>query len=149
MLRLAAITPPPTNRNTSDSAWFFGNAQTEAFAVHVRTLAAFLYPEHFQSKPDDVTAGHFFSSPHEWQLRRPKLSDALAAARKRSDKEVAHVTTARIAGTPPAKHWDVRTLLRELGTVLVLFATYAESERLGPKARDEIGRCADILAELC
>jgi hypothetical protein len=141
MLWLAAIQDPPGSETPAATAEFLRNAQTETFALHLRNLIAFLYPDWFEPKRDDVCAHHFLgtSAPYQdWVTNRPALSTALENAKRRADKELAHLTTARIAGTPEVKQWDVRLLLREIDQVLTVFAQYADPNRLGSEAQTAI-----------
>ena len=103
MLWLAAIQEPPTSDTPAATGDFIRNAQAEAFALHLRNLIVFLYPEWFEPKRDDVCAHHFLDTPapyEDWLKHRPGLSTVLENAKRRADKELAHLTTARIAGTP-------------------------------------------------
>jgi hypothetical protein len=139
MFRLAATTIPP--RPTSETTLFFSNAHAEAFALHLRNLIVFLYPDRFPKKSDDVAADDFSG---DWLSHRPPLPAVLETAKKRADKELAHMTTLRIPGRPPEKHWNIRGLVRPLNDILALFATAADPTRLGPKARGEIAALAAL-----
>jgi hypothetical protein len=153
MLWLAATHPPPDPNTPQDAkTQFISNAQAEAFALHLRNLIVFLYPDRFPLKDDDVSAHHFLDSesPYEhWLQHRPVLSSALERAKSRADKELAHLTTARIAGTPPVKRWDPCALLRELNSVLASFATCADPNRLGDRARAAIAGLAEGVTRYC
>ena len=102
------------------------NALIEAFAVHVRNVIDFLYLE--DPKPTDVVAADFLD-PGVWRQICPDISPSLSAARKRANKEIAHLTTDRIAGSPPEKGWDFRALVTELKPLLQFFATKAPPTR--------------------
>jgi len=122
---------------------FLNNARVEAFALHLRNLIVFLYPERFPLQRDDISAHHFLSSRSafpDWIRHRPGLSPALARAKRRADREIAHLTAARIAGTRQAKNWQITDLVRELAKVLAVFLDRADPERLGARARAEIGQ---------
>src|SRR5206468_8513029 len=55
MLWLAATHPPPDPNTAQDAKTrFVSNAQAEAFALHLRNLIVFLYPDRFPLKDDDV-----------------------------------------------------------------------------------------------
>lgn len=112
--------------------------RVEIFGVHLRNLIVFLYPDAFDARADDVSAHHFLprgASPEPWLKARPPLSPTLAAAKKRADKELAHLTKLRIPGTPKYKHWVFAPLLGELHKVLCVFVEYADPDRLAPEAR--------------
>jgi len=132
--------------------WFFANARTEAFAQHLRNLIEFLFPDRFGRRPDDVSAHHFLASRtaySDWLKVRPRLSRALAKAKQRADKELAHLTAARMAGTPPPKTWLVCALLIALDDVLVVFAAQADHARLGAGARAAIAALSGWVTVNC
>ena len=111
MFYTAAVGVAADGTASATTVWFLKNTRTEAFALHLRNLIVFLYQDQFPLKTDDVSAHHFLASPapyEEWLRIRPKLSDTLARAKTRADKELAHLTTARLSGTPKEKEWDVR-----------------------------------------
>jgi len=120
---------------TSD---FQSNARIEAFANHLRNLIVFLYPDEYALKRYDVAAHHFLSGQDPYTLwlgRRPPLSSSLRAAKARADKELAHLTVQRIAGTPPSKAWPMRALAEELRQLFDVFISAADPNRLGAQAR--------------
>lgn len=86
------------------------NALVESFATHDRNLDVFL---HEAPKGDDMWAGDWFP-PGEWDsIREPQDSGALRAARRRVNKEVAHLTYARVSvGSPVWPHQEVVEHLR-------------------------------------
>lgn len=67
------------------------NALIESFALHARSLTAFLYPEN--PKADDVIADDFLDDYSAWQRRRPPMSSLLNTIHPRVGKEVAHLTS--------------------------------------------------------
>lgn len=77
------------------------NVLVEAFGLHFRNVIDFLYPRG-GVRPDDIVAADFLA-PGNWDAIRPALTIALLEARNRADKEMMHLTTARIFGTPPEK----------------------------------------------
>lgn len=85
-----------------DVASCIANAVTEAFALHVRNLIEFLYPDAWgrPSRATDVLAHYFISSFDAWTKARPPLSPTLERAKIRADKEMAHLTTQRAPGIP-------------------------------------------------
>jgi len=86
------------------------NALVESFATHVRNLDAFL---HATPTGDDMWAGDWFA-PGEWDsVREPLPFEALRAARRRVNKEIAHLTYARVeVGSPVWPHQEVVEHLR-------------------------------------
>lgn len=139
MFTRAAIYQPP--ETPVEIAGFLKNARTEVFGQHLRNLIEFLYPDEFHPRRTSVCAHHFLASrsPYvDWLRARPGLSSTLRAAKGRADRELAHLTTSRIPGSPTFKYWDVEGLTSELNEVLVLFAASAATDRLGPAARSSI-----------
>lgn len=122
LVTLGAPTPADATR--------LSNVLIEAFVVHLRNIIDFLYPNRLQRT--DVVAEDFFA-PNAWQSLRPAISSTMDAARVRANKEIAHLTTDRIAGSPPAKAWDFEGLARELRPLMELVADNALPTRLSPK----------------
>ena len=122
----------------ASSLWlghFMDMAVIEVFVLHFRNLAAFLYPDAFQSAKDDVLAHHFFggSDPFKaWVRVRPRLTATVKRAKGRADKEIAHLTAKRVAGARPGKEWDFVGLGDEIRTVLRAFIGGADPLRLAP-----------------
>ncbi|MEK7107539.1 MAG: hypothetical protein AAB899_05135 [Patescibacteria group bacterium] len=98
----------------------------ESFAIHLRNLITFLYPTK-NPRNTDVYAKDFFSDPRKW---REVISEGLEKARERANKEVGHLTTGRIAGTPSEKEWKVRELTEEIVPVLKSFCVRADKSKL-------------------
>ena len=105
------------------------NAYIESFMVHLRNLIDFLFD--LNPKPTDVAAVDFCGGSG-WQ---PTLSQSLRDARRRVHKELAHLTTDRIPGSSPEKHWDFGGLAQELRSVLHDFAAKALASRLSPQVK--------------
>ena len=114
------------------------NAVVESFVIHLRNLIAFLYSVRVQSK--DVIAADYFIDPNEWYEKRPSISRELRTARERSHKEVIHLTTDRISGTPPEKRWPILALMREIKDLMTLFAKLASPERIHPSLREFLSK---------
>ena len=101
----------------------------EGFAIHLRNVIDFLYTKPY---PTDVVAADFLPVG-EWEQIRPAITNSLEVARIRANKEIAHLTTDRIPGTPPEKQWDCSGLVTEIRPILQLFLSKALPVRLGPK----------------
>ena len=112
------------------------NVLIEAFVVHLRNLIDFLYIDAPQ-KTDVVAAD--FCAAGTWKAARPPLSSVLDKARKRAHKEIAHLTTNRLTGSPPAKEWEFVALATEIQSVLRVFAKTAMPSWLSERARSVIG----------
>ncbi len=110
------------------------NAETsaliESFGVHLRNLIHFFYRE---GRGDDVTAQDFLDAGAAWKPTEPA---ALTNAHRRANKELSHLTRARISGSPPEKAWDTAALLKEIDTVAKEFAARAATTKLHP----DVGR---------
>ena len=128
---MAVVAAPPTGGHVVAAQ----NAMVESFMAHSRNLIEFLYSD--LPRPTDVVAADFFPQG-TWKGLRPSLSTALADARKRADKELAHLTTSRISGNPPDKQWNVSALAAELKPVLRLFVDNANASALSPKVKAAI-----------
>jgi hypothetical protein len=111
---------------SAEDASRLNNVLIEGFAVHIRNVLDFLYLDRPQAT--DVVAADFFS-PGSWVQIRPAISATLEGARVRANKEIAHLTTSRIAGSPPEKGWEFVALSDELRRVLRLFAARAMATR--------------------
>ncbi len=111
------------------------NALIESFVVHLRNLVDFLYIDTPQ-KTDIVAAD--FCAAGMWRGVRPPLSASLEKARTRANKEIAHLTTDRLTGSPPAKAWEFVALAKEIKAILLIFATNALPSRLSERARSVI-----------
>jgi len=131
-LWVAAVCSNPSTRfgaPTAPDAGCLNNVMIEAFAVHLRNVIDFLYLD--SPKQTDVVAADFFA-PNAWDTLRPSITTTLEIARVRANKEVAHLTTDRIAGSPPVKGWDFQRLAAEIRPLLRLVADNALATRLSP-----------------
>lgn len=108
-------------------ATFVKNAVLEAVVLHVRNLLEFLYGDN--PRPTDVIARDFFSAP-SWEDVRPPISACLTHARRRADKEIAHLTTSRLDAAAEEREWDIPKLREELMPILRTFVDRAETKRL-------------------
>jgi hypothetical protein len=106
------------------------SALIESFVVHLRNLIDFFYRE---GHGDDVTAQDFLDPTNIWKPNEPVT---LTKAHKRANKELSHLTQARISGTPPDKAWDVTGLLDEIDKVAKDFAGKASPTKIHPKVRE-------------
>jgi hypothetical protein len=111
-------------------AEFLMMALLESWVLHVRNVIDFLYP--VRPRETDVIAADFHQEG-AWSALCPTISSSLQEAKRRADKELAHMTTGRIAGTPPEKVWEVSALAAELTPLMRLFADKAVASRLSPR----------------
>jgi len=108
-----------------------GNANNvfiESFVTHLRNIIEFLYKN---PRPSDIAASDFYDSG-SWESMRPPITSTLEHAKLRANKEMAHITTDRIAGGPPQKVWDFDGLANEIRDILLFFASNAKPTRLSP-----------------
>lgn len=108
----------------------FRNMQIESFAIHLRNLIIFFYPTPTLFTTD-VYAKHFFSDATKWEQICPpaSISPISRTAKKRADKEVAHLTTERLAGNNPKKEWDILGLVNEITPIIRSFCVSADREK--------------------
>lgn len=109
------------------------SAIVECFVLHFRNLVEFLEPNNLRD--DDVIAKDFL--PINTELT--PLSQRLKDARKRANKEMAHLTTARQFGSPKTKEWSTG-LLNDLSIFLNEFIEKADSNFLSPLTISSIKR---------
>lgn len=98
------------------------NALLESFTVHVRNLIDFLYPKE-NSGNDDVIAEHFFENPNDWLEIRPEITPLLIEAKKRTNKELAHLTYTRLKISPEQKVWAFRDIAIDMVNCFDVFIT--------------------------
>ena len=98
--------------------------------MHFRNLLDFFYPGNL--KTDDVVAADYVA---DWEQRRPTITADLNDARKRANKEVAHLTAARIPGPVPEKAWKPLELADLLRPVVDAFLA-APNPHLSEKTRN-------------
>lgn len=117
------------------------NALVESFAIHLRNMLDFLWPDKPKRKSDWVIAADFFPSPSDWEKLRPEISQPLLDSRVRAAKEIAPLTYARLAVDPEQKGWDVRQIANEVTQVVEKFIRHVPMQFLGPK-------CTELKAEI-
>ena len=108
----------------------------ESCVLHFRNLVDFFYPP-LSQKSDDVNAADYVSG---WNSRptTPILEDA----RKRANKELAHLTLGRKPGTPPHKAWDFADLSNAMTPIIEEFFKRVDASKLPPRTKsvfDKIG----------
>jgi hypothetical protein len=100
--------------------------------AHLRNLIDFL----FNLNPDDTdVVAMDFCDPGVWN---PALTQVLKDAKRRVNKELAHLTTDRISGPSPLKGWDFAALAQELRPPLRDFTAKAVTTRLSPRVNAAI-----------
>jgi hypothetical protein len=109
-------------------AGVLNNAMLESFAVHVRSLIFFLFPEN--TKTDDVLATHFVSDPAAFETARGVKSEVLKKAQARAGKEVAYLTYERLKVTAETKPWRFVEIATEVNRVMKIFLQHADQSKL-------------------
>ena len=112
------------------------NALVESFAIHLRNMLDFLWPDKPKRKSDWVIAADFFPSPSDWEKLCPEISQLLLDSRVRAAKEIAHLTYACLAVDPEQKDWDVRQIANEVTRVVEKFIRHVPMQFLGPKCTE-------------
>jgi hypothetical protein len=107
------------------------NSLLESFAIHVRALIGFFHSEN--PRKDDIIAEDFFANPSDWQDMRPLKTEILDKAKKRADKEVAHLTYTRLDLTPEQKLWDFLQIFKDMQVLIALFISNVPTDLLGSR----------------
>ena len=110
------------------------NALLESFAVHARSLADFLFAARQQE--DDIVATDYIDEAdlQRWRDDLGEIPPVIQSARRRTNKEIAHLTVVR-QSKDLGKGWDVRAILNEFIPPFQSFAFHAKRSRLHEKAR--------------
>jgi hypothetical protein len=124
MLRAAAL----ALSSPSPRGWVESNALVEALALHTRNLVDFFYNTPNPRFPDDVLAQHFVRDVAAWVRERPAKSQQLARAKVQADKQVSHLTYARVGLSLDQKAWSPALLLGEIESLVALFLRHADPE---------------------
>jgi hypothetical protein len=107
------------------------NALLESFGIHVRGLMWFFYAD--SPRKDDVIAEDFFPSSDTWQVARPKKTAVLEEAKSRADKEIAHLTYARLKVSPEQKPWEFLPIHDDLNKAIERFLSLVADDLLGQR----------------
>jgi hypothetical protein len=91
----------------------------------------FLYPN--GPKNDAVIAADFFRAQGEWEKLRSDQSEILKIAKKRADKEVAHLTFARQYVSKEKKGWHFLEISQEIQRVMDIFLSNIDKNKLGDR----------------
>jgi hypothetical protein len=110
------------------------NSLLESFAIHVRALIGFFYPENPRS--DDILAEDFFENEGTWKSLQPVKTETLSNAKKRADKEIAHLTYTRLDLTPEQKSWEFLKIFDDLQVPIKVFLGNVNKDLLGSKWKE-------------
>ncbi len=111
------------------------NALLESFTIHLRALIDFLW-ESDNPRPDDAIATDYYASTDKWHRVRPVFPTALDPARKRTAKEIVHLTYTRLTVTTEQKRWNYFDMANAITEALVEFRTNALPSRIGDALLD-------------
>jgi hypothetical protein len=112
---------------SDDDALRIKNALVESSVIHVRNVVDFLYIDN--PGETDVVAADFYA-PGAWKAERPASSSVLDRAKRRANKEIAHLSSSRMAGEPPEKLWNFPALAKDLLPIMRAMASGADNLRL-------------------
>ncbi len=115
------------------------NAYLESFVVHVRCLRDFLWGNRKSWNPLDAFAFDF-CVPGEWEAKRGQVPPNLSGVdtRKRTGREVVHLTYHRLSVEAELKDWECGEIFGEIADALACFTTAALPTRLDAKTRDAL-----------
>ena len=116
----------PIEEAAAASEQMVKNVFYESFVLHFRNLAEFLCKD--TPRPDDIAAKDFLPDPSKWI--RPTTSPLFDDHWERANKELAHLTTARLPEASPDRNWPVEALLKETTQLLKDFISRAATVRL-------------------
>ncbi len=113
------------------------NSVIEAFTIHARTVAEFLYPDRPDAprRPSDVTAKQYVRDVGPWVKARGPVPAVLQEVFTRTAKEIAHLTTGRHPFGAAEKSWKPDPILDALREPLSLFVAHVIPERLHVSVR--------------
>jgi hypothetical protein len=100
------------------------NALMESVVLHARGLIEFAYSDH--PRDDDVVASDFLQ---DWPDVRPPMTDFLKEVKRRTDKEMMHITRARSIAEQ-LRGWSYGKLHNELSTVLAEFIVRVQDTKV-------------------
>lgn len=125
-----SIAPPPGA--SSGLTVVTANACVEGFMVHLRNLIDFMWPTKIHDT--DVVAEDFCPTG-AW---KQPINQALSDARTRVHKELAHLTSDRVSGSPQRKQWPYKPISAAVADALRDFAATALPSRLSPRVTGAI-----------
>lgn len=110
-------------------AGLINNSLLQSFLTHVRNLTDFLYPKE-NSGNDDVIAKHFFENPEDWLKVCPAITPLLREAKRRANKELAHLTYSRLRVSPEQKTWAFANIAIDMVNCFDVFMTNVSRDLL-------------------
>ena len=108
------------------------NAMLESFLIHARCLFEFFYDEENPKYTADARATHFVNN---WKELRPKTVN-IEMIKKRTGRELAHLTYDRKSDNDTAKQWNVLQIYTQLISIINLFLKKIPEKFLGKKTNE-------------
>lgn len=106
------------------------NVMLESFLIHARCLFDFLYPSKV-ARNNDVTVNDFFDHPSNFRKNIPCSLTIESYLKRRTGKEIAHLTYDRLIVTPEKKIWQVSDIHNQIVDVLEIFFSNLTDEQRG------------------
>lgn len=103
------------------------NATLEVLLIHARCLLDFLYPPESKHK-DDVIIDNFFDN-NDFKKIMPKSLNISNYLRRRTGKEIVHLTYNRLEIDPEQKKWNFQEIHDQIISVLNIFFNLLPKER--------------------
>ena len=108
---------------------FKRNLLIESLALHTRVLFDFFYCK--QKHKDDIIAQDLLQSHTAWAKIRPQPPKILKEAKQKADKQLAHLSLARIKLKKDNKHgWNFYAINKEMDKTINLFYDTKEKAHL-------------------
>ncbi len=100
---------------------FEQNLLIESLAVHTRILVDFFYMDQ-KTHPDDLIAQDLFPKDIDWKKVRPLKTKMLEEAKKKANKQLAHLSLQRIELEKTRKKgWSVSDIFKDMENVIKTF----------------------------
>jgi hypothetical protein len=110
--------------------WPYKMACIEAFAMHARSLEAFLWGRPNKRYPDDAFAADFFDTGVWEDIRERVQRSELDELRARAGCEVAHLSYRRLNKSNDERRWKFDVIAGVIGFALRLFLQYVDPDLL-------------------
>lgn len=105
-----------------------GDSILESFVLHFRVVFDFFYSD--SCRADDAIAYDFFDDPDEWRRARGEASEELRNSKIKANKDLAHLTYARLGRSYEGKLWQVIIVVQELSLTMSKFLEHVAKEKL-------------------
>ncbi len=108
------------------------NALVESFAVHTRNLIDFLYLRNHYGKDrsTDIVVEDYVDGD-TLSMNLPRITQLLQNAKKKADKQVAHLASERLRYGPLDKSWFYTQILSDITIALAGVVPYIPLSRVG------------------